>query len=224
MAELPENTREAILYLLKTRDGSTAKDLAERIGVSATAIRQLLTTLSGDGLVESSSVKQAQGRPTHVYNLTSPGHDLFPDSYRQTAVQMLEAVREIGGEAMVRDVLDRQLEGLEQKYRERLEGLSLDERLAAIDRLRSDEGFMVELEEGVDEGDGQAIVERHCPIYAVAKAFPGLCAAEHSLLERVLNTKLKLTHLMTDGESYCRFAVAEEEEPLSVTQPLGPGE
>ena len=62
------STRRRILNTLKKSDGLTADQLAALLGVTSMAVRKHIAALERDGLVESTTVRRAIGRPANVYS------------------------------------------------------------------------------------------------------------------------------------------------------------
>ena len=75
LASLPPTRRE-LVNLLKKQGTVDADELATRMGLSTSAVRQQLTALQRDGLVTFDEVKHGLGRPRHRYRLTSAGDSL----------------------------------------------------------------------------------------------------------------------------------------------------
>lgn len=84
-------TRAAIVELLREADGPmTAHELAERLGVHHTAVRQHATVLAEAGLITGEPLPPiGRGRPRTGFRATS-----VPDPYRHLASMLAEAVRD----------------------------------------------------------------------------------------------------------------------------------
>lgn len=210
----PRNTREHIILELKRSGALTTRDLAESLGISSTAVRQIMNALQTEDLVTSRTEKQAQGRPSYIYSLTQKGHELFPDAYDTLAQELLETVRELGGDSMVRDLMEKQIEKKEERYRTLINGRSLLDKLMQLRAVREQDGYMPEL---VDkDGKNVAFREYNCPILRIAKDHPQLCVHELELMERLLGTSLERTHHMLSGQHFCCFEVADNETPIEI--------
>jgi DeoR family transcriptional regulator, suf operon transcriptional repressor len=216
--EKPRNTREHIILELKRAGTLSTKELAEVMEISGTAVRQVLNGLQAENLVDAEPERLAQGRPHYIYSLTQKGHELFPGAYDTLAKELLETVRELGGEDMVRELMEKQIEKKEERYRLLVTGRSLLEKLVQLHALREEDGYMPEV---VDKkGDPVELREYNCPIFRIAKDHPQLCTHEHELMERLLGRNLELTHHMLAGEHFCCFEVSEEETaPLTIETP-----
>lgn len=64
---------QAILSLMRTNPATSILDLAERLAVTDTAVRQRLSRLMDRRMVERFAVREGRGRPKHVYRLTEAG-------------------------------------------------------------------------------------------------------------------------------------------------------
>lgn len=211
----PKNTREHIILELKRAGSLTTKELAGLLGISNTGVRQILNALQAEGLIDMKAEKQPQGRPCHVYTLTEKGHELFPDAYDTLAMELLETVRELGGEEMLKNVMEKQVAKREERYRLLMQGRSLAEKLYQLRALRDDDGYMAEL----DKSPGNpALLEHNCPVFRIAKVHPEICRQEMALMERLLGIRIDRTHHILHGEHYCRFEVTQE-GPTAIESP-----
>ncbi|NBA93527.1 metalloregulator ArsR/SmtB family transcription factor [Pseudomonas sp. R5(2019)] len=97
-AEAPGSGRDRVLLLLK-RDGPQATaQVAQQLGVTAMAVRQHLSVLYGEGLVEFSDEQRKIGRPARIWRLTPKANARFPDHHAGLAVEMLQVVQSTFGE------------------------------------------------------------------------------------------------------------------------------
>ena len=77
-------TDAAVIELLRVDSTLEIGDLAEALGVTATAIRQRLDRLMRSGLVERKTVARPRGRPAHAYSLTADGRRYGGDNFRDS--------------------------------------------------------------------------------------------------------------------------------------------
>lgn len=71
-------TRQSILYLLRRYGQLTASELSEYLHIGAVGVRQHLTLLERDGLVEITGLRRSIGRPSYLYTLTPSAEQHFP--------------------------------------------------------------------------------------------------------------------------------------------------
>jgi DeoR family suf operon transcriptional repressor len=211
--------RGAILVELKRARGSTAKDLASKLNVSLNAVRHHLKELETEALIEYERRHQGVGAPAFVYRLTPTAEALFPRRYEATLNELLDHVVEREGRAGAVSVLEARYASLTRRLQGELAGVAPTERLAAVARLLTEEGYMAEASATTSSG---TLVEHNCAVQVVAERFPEICAAEARFLAAVLGAEVdRQEHILT-GCSACEYRVrfippppAEEAAPIS---------
>lgn len=206
-------TRDQLLFFLKTRGAQTVAELAPRLDITPTAVRQHLVALEGDELVEYEEAPSGVGRPARTWRLSPAGERRFPDGYADLALEVLSGVREaFGNEGLERLVASRTKVQLE-RYREVMppEDAPLSKRVAALARLRSREGYLAEWRKASD--GSLHLIENHCPICAAATACQGLCAGELQLFQQLLGKDIHIErseHILS-GARRCTYRIREKE-------------
>lgn len=196
--------RGAILVELKRARGSAAKDLASRLNVSLNAVRHHLKELETQALVEYERRHQGVGAPAFVYRLTPTGEALFPRRYETTLNELLDHVVEREGRAGAVSVLEARYATLTRRLQGELAGVAPTERIAAVARLLTEEGYMAEASATASSG---ILVEHNCAIQAVAERFPEICAAEARFLAAVLGAEVDRREHILSGCSACEYRV-----------------
>src|SRR5262249_61641784 len=90
--------RRAILELLKWHGPQDARSLAERLAVSAMAVRQHLYALAEDKLVASEEEARPMGRPAKLWRLTPAADEFFPNAHADLTVSLIQSMRQAFGE------------------------------------------------------------------------------------------------------------------------------
>lgn len=134
----------AILDLLRKRESLTVADLAELLDVTATAVRQRLNRLMGQGFIERRASRGVRGRPSHHYVLTESGRRKTGSNFADLAVALWEEVRAIQDQEVRRGLLQRIAQRLAESYREKLHGASLSERMQSVAALFRERGIPFE--------------------------------------------------------------------------------
>ncbi len=202
------STQDRILFLLKTKGEMTAQALGERLDITAMGVRQHLYRLQEDDLVSFRDERAGVGRPSRHWHLTDTGNGRFPDSHSELTVAMLESVEKVfGADGLDRLITARTDETLES-YRKSLNGCrSIEQRVAQLAELRSQEGYMAEWER---QDDGSYILaENHCPICAAAKVCQGLCRSELEVFQGALGDKVtveRTSHILA-GARRCAYRI-----------------
>ncbi len=202
-------TRRRILIALKERGRMTADELAEKLGISAVAIRRHLTNLERDRLVDHEQVQRGMGRPSYVYRLTEAAHQIFPHNYDQMASYFLEAIQELFGQEAVGRIFEHRTQELTQSYRPQVNGQDLTDRLEQLTRLREADGYMPVLEE---QEDGTYVLRQyHCPIFHVAEGCVEACDHELALFVDLLDAEVTRQNHQITGDTECSYEIRRKQ-------------
>ena len=203
-------TREAILDLLKRQGAQDAGQLSQPLGISAMAVRQHLYALQAEGLVGYEEAPRPLGRPAKLWRLTPAADRFFPDGYAELTLGLVEDMKTAFGPAGLEKILEQRSRTQTGAYRARIgKAASLSKRLAALAEIRTEEGYMAEVEK---VGPGSyLLVENHCPICRVAAACTGLCAAELAVFRAVLgpDVSVERTDHILAGARRCAYRVTK---------------
>ena len=202
-------TRRAIVHLLKHEGPLAAQALAARLHVSAMAVRQHLYALQEEQLVTYAEAPHRLGRPAKLWQLTPAADRLFPDGYAELTLSLLTAMTEAFGEAGLAQLLARRALQQVEAYQRQMAGRdTLLQRLEALAAIRTDEGYMAEVQ---PQPDGSfLLLEKHCPICAAAVACTGLCGKELEVFQAVLGADIMIerTEHIVAGARRCAYRVS----------------
>src|SRR5918993_2247557 len=98
-------TRRAITKLLKIEGPIGSAQLAERLGLTAMAVRQHLYALQREGLVAAEERPVPIGRPAKFWRLTRDADRLFPEAYAELSVALIDSVKDAFGDEGLERVL-----------------------------------------------------------------------------------------------------------------------
>ncbi len=202
-----DRTADRLLHALKATGAQTAATLARRLGITATAVRQILAKHAEEGLVAFEDRRVSVGRPKRHWLLSDKGHGRFPDSHAGLTLELITASEAVfGADGLERLIAHRESSTL-AGYRARLAGArSLGERVRRLARMRSAEGYMAEARR---DGDGMLLIENHCPICAAAKHCQSLCRSELQVFRAALGddvTVERLEHIVA-GARRCAYRI-----------------
>jgi predicted ArsR family transcriptional regulator len=205
---LARSPARRILVLLKMHGASTAAILGKKLSITGEAVRQQLVRLNEDGLVISYSESRGVGRPSQYWDLTPLGNAEFPDTHAQLTVQMLNSVRELLGQDALAVLIQAREKQTRELYKAALkQSKNLDERVQKLAELRSDEGYMAEVQ---TNSDGKlTFIENHCPICAAASACQDFCQAELNIFRDLLgdDVKVEREEYIVSGDRRCTYAI-----------------
>ena len=200
-----QSTRQHILEYLQRQGRATVKELGSLLGLTSTGIRQHLTVLERDGLVDTREERGRVGRPTLVYSLTEKADALFPKTYDALAAVLLEEIRCSQGNERLHDLLHKVAERMAAPYAERIEGRPLPERVRETARIMEEQGCLVDVREA-DDGD-YYIDEFPCPSPRAAQQDRSVCALHVDFVRVLTGGDTRLTQSLLRGERACCYRV-----------------
>lgn len=198
---------------LKRAGRLTAKEMAVKLGLSLNAVRHHLKELEAEALVEYERQHRGVGAPAFAYRLSPAGEALFPRRYEAALTELLDYVVEREGRSSAVAVLEARYDALTHRLQQELIGATPAERMAAVARLLSDEGYMAE---GTASSGTGTLIEHNCAIQAVAERFPEICAAEARFLAAALGAEVDRHEHILSGCSACEYRVR-----FSAAEPAG---
>jgi predicted ArsR family transcriptional regulator len=202
------STRRAIVKLLKTEGPMDSAQLAGRLDVTAMAVRQHLYALEREKLVDVEMRPGPIGRPAKYWRLTADANRLFPEAYAELSVSLINSVGDAFGPSGMARLLDARLAKQTADYRARVDRAApLKKRLQQLAKVRSDEGYMAEVNPAGP--NAFLFVENHCPICAAATACQGFCAIELDLFRAVLGPAVTVEreeHII-GGDRRCAYRI-----------------
>ncbi len=206
--ELPKS-QDRIIDRLKTRGPQSVKILSKQLAMTTMGVRQHLADLETRGLVlQTQEERQTRGRPVHLWKLSKSGHNRFPDSHAQTALELIDVIRSSLGEESLNQLIDSRSEKVEASYRAQLDAAApeLQQRIERLAQLRSEEGYMAEVRL---LPDGWMLIENHCPICSAATSCQQFCKSELEIFQRLFEneaTVARTDHLLK-GARRCAYKI-----------------
>ena len=197
-------TRQQILDYLRREGRVTVKELDRLLGLTSTGIRQHLTVLERDGLVEAFEERGRVGRPALVYRLTEQGDALYPKQYDLLANIVLEEVREVAGAEGLQTILKRVATRFADPYRERLNGKSLPDRVAEASLIIQERGCV---SDSVQDGEDWLISQYTCPFPNVARENSSVCALDVEFVRQLVGADARLTKSLLRGDRSCTYRI-----------------
>jgi predicted ArsR family transcriptional regulator len=214
-----QSTRQQILEYLQRHGRGTVKELGDLLGLTSTGIRQHLTVLERDGLVDAHEERGRVGRPTLVYSLTGKADALFPKTYDLLATVLLEEIRANEGNEKLQKLLKQVARRLAGPYQDRMRGKSFDERVRETVAVLEEQGCMADWSQ--DENGMYLIDEYSCPFPKIAESDRAVCALHVEFVGILAGGETKLTRSLLRGERACTYRVrpnnVRDEDVVPVT-------
>ncbi|WP_151736144.1 helix-turn-helix transcriptional regulator ['Paenibacillus yunnanensis' Narsing Rao et al. 2020] len=198
-------TRRHIMTLLKTKGPLTIGALAEELGITEMGVRRHVLQLEQESLAKTKVVRQAMGRPLHVYSLTERAEEHFPKSYHNLALELLRELDHGSGLEAVHVLFEGRRRRMLAQYSPMMENRSLEERVAELSAIQNSGGYMAEWNQ--EEDGSYTLREYNCPIRQVAAQYRKACECEQGLFEELLGAKVTRSECMAEGGQCCRYAI-----------------
>jgi DeoR family transcriptional regulator, suf operon transcriptional repressor len=198
-------TRRALLNELKKRGTSSAEDLAAKLDLTISGVRQQLTALQRDGLVAFEEIRGGPGRPRHLYRLTPAADALYPRAYAELTNELLDYVADADPE-LVEAIFDRRRQRRIEGARARLMGRTPPDKIAELTRILDEDGYLADCER-VDDSTW-LVTERNCAIFGVAMKYGQACGSEIEFIRAVLPEAAveRISHMVA-GAHNCSYRV-----------------
>ena len=206
--EIDQSTRQRVVRSILDHGPSTAAALADRLDLTAAAVRRHLDQLAEDGLLEARDQRpngaRGRGRPAKAFALTDAGRDGFDQAYDDLAVQALRFLAETGGDAAVRAFADRRVAFVEDRFAAVAEASPSLSPAGVLAQIFTDEGYAASVR---DLPVGEQLCQQHCPVAHVAHEFPQLCEAETAAISRVLDHHVQRLATIAHGDEVCTTCI-----------------
>jgi predicted ArsR family transcriptional regulator len=197
-----ESSDKAMLDVLR-RDGAvTISALVAEMGVTATAVRQRLQRLMGDGLIQRQAENKGRGRPNHRYSLTEKGERSAGTNFADMADVLWDEIKSVEDPEIRRGLLKRIAGRLAARYRNEVGGEALGDRMTALAGVmgQRDIPFRVEQTGGLPVLSALA-----CPYPELAMRDRSVCTMEKMMLSEILGENVRLSECRLDGATCCTF-------------------
>lgn len=219
MVPSDENDRLLLDHLRRHRAASVGA-LGDLLGVTATAIRQRLTRLMAEGLIErqlhqsaapeagEEPKKNGRGRPSYDYRLTDRGRQAAGDNYHDLAEILWEEIRGINDPKVRVGLIKRVAERLATRYSSGADGADVAERMRHLMRLMGEREVPVD----VDESGGLPVLTMlACPYPQLAEQDRSICAVEKAMISEIVGQGVRLSECRLDGGGCCSFEASNSE-------------
>ena len=194
------STRTDLIRLLREGGGATLNDLQRATGLSRSALRQHLTILERDGLIQEQLVRGRTGRPPIVYQLTPVGRG-SPESYVAMLAAVFRAVGEQGQEQLNR-IVEVVAARIAAQHKDVAQIPDPEARIrAALTVLFED----VEAAEVRGRGADYEVILHTCPLVHQTKELSGLCDITRRLLAMLVGAEVEQRESIMRGDSRCSF-------------------
>jgi predicted ArsR family transcriptional regulator len=170
--------------------------------VTATAVRQRLTRLMNQSLIERDAIRAGRGRPKHRYSLTDKGVRQTGSNFTDLALALWGEIKIAGDETNGRDLLKQISRALAKGYASQINGTSPSERLQSLADLLKQRRIPVSVD---TSGDHTTLTTHACPYPGLAEKDSSVCQMEKMMFSELIGSEVELTQCRRDGGGECRF-------------------
>jgi predicted ArsR family transcriptional regulator len=178
---------QAVMALLRPQAAAIV-ELAERLGVTDTAVRQRLSRLMERGWVQRFALREGRGRPKHLYRLTELGLRESGANLDDLAVALWQEFSALEDVALRERMLAGVVNRLALRYAPEVQGESVIERMKSVVELFNRRGIPFALEH--DGELGARMVVLGCPYPGLQGDHRYICRMEQSLFRRLIGVPL----------------------------------
>ena len=227
-----------LIELLRVETTLGIGQIAESLGVTATAVRQRLDRRMRAGLVCRETLAPrgaaaARGRPAHVYSLTEKGRRTGGDNFRDLSLVLWREIRNVRDPAVRQGLIARVGSAMAGMYREQMAGETAAERLESVAAILRERRLSCDVH--VEPGDsavpggsaagetgGLAVLTAYsCPFPELAEQDRGICAAERLMIQELVGSAVQLSECRLDGASCCKFTASSAGPSVAGNKPHG---
>ncbi|WP_193106444.1 metalloregulator ArsR/SmtB family transcription factor [Brachybacterium sp. FME24] len=223
----PHPTRDRLIEAISAHGPITARQLAERFGLTSAAVRRHLAALEADEVIAEHEVTVAhrgRGRPSKAFVLSKSAHEAYPGGYDELAVMAFEELARLGGETAVSDLADRRVAdweaSLEEVVAEREalgETITLSRKVELLAELLTFRGYATTVRplhvplpsSNAHSGASPRtlvtaqLCHGRCPVLDVAADHPELCEAETRVISRIIGAPVQRLATLAQGAHAC---------------------
>ncbi|MGH7136583.1 MAG: helix-turn-helix transcriptional regulator [Pirellulales bacterium] len=202
MSTVNETSDARLLDLLRQRGAMSIADLANATSVTATAVRQRLSRLMAQGLIERDTARAGRGRPSHRYSLTEKARRQAGNNYGDLAMMLWDEIRSVKDPEIRRGLFQRLAGAMARFYSSRVKGATPSARMESLKELFAERRVPMQVE---SSGGLPVLTVVDCPYPELAEKDRGICAVEKMMFAELLASPLRLSQCRLEGHSCCQF-------------------
>jgi predicted ArsR family transcriptional regulator len=222
-----QTTRDRLVQAISTHGPITARQLAERFGLTSAAVRRHLAALEADDVIAEHEVTvthRGRGRPSKSFVLSQSAHEDLPGGYDELAALAVAELARVGGEEAVTALAERRIADWESRVAERVaaceeagETVTVARTLELLSELLTERGYATTVRPlhvplpatGTTPGSSPRtlvtaqLCHGHCPVLDVAADHPELCEAESRVISRIIGAPVQRLATLAQGAHVC---------------------
>lgn len=201
MSTITDQSDAALLEHLRLQPMSIAQ-LGAAMQVTATAVRQRVSRLMSQGLVERELHRAERGRPSHRYLLTEKARRQAGSNFADLALVLWRELRSVKDPEVRRGLLTRVADAMAAEYEPQVSDSNTVERMESVSQLLAERRVPFSVD---SSGKLPVLTALDCPYPQLAEEDRGICAVEKMLFSRLLEQDVRLSQCRLDGHACCQF-------------------
>jgi predicted ArsR family transcriptional regulator len=209
---LSEDLRSVDRELLMAMCGGDAKgicELTEKLGVTATAVRQRIDRLLEMGLIDREKIVAGRGRPTYQYRLTVVGFRRAGANPADLADAMWREVLAIEDEAVRDNILSAVAARMGRQFAAQVSAGDDDESFETRMEKLSEMMVARHIPTEVSHSGQLPVLDiGECPYPSLTDASEDrdMCRLEEQMISEALGQRVHLSSCRLDGDACCQFS------------------
>lgn len=224
---VPQTTRDRLVEAISAHGPITARQLAERFGLTSAAVRRHLAALETDEIITEHEVPVAhrgRGRPSKAFVLSKFAHEDYQGGYDELAMMALEELTRIGGDGAIDRLADRRVADWEARLDQLVsdreaqgERVTLSRKVELLAELLTSRGYATTvrpLHVPLPTSSARAgsaprtlvtaqLCHGRCPVLDIAEDHPELCEAETRVISRIIGAPVQRLATLAQGAHAC---------------------
>ncbi|MGP9682181.1 MULTISPECIES: helix-turn-helix transcriptional regulator [unclassified Brachybacterium] len=223
----PHATRDRLVEAISAHGPITARQLAERFGLTSAAVRRHLAALEADEVIAEHDMPVAhrgRGRPSKAFVLTKFAHEGYTGGYDELAAMAVAELARLGGDDAVSRLADRRVADWESKLAQVVadreaagETVTLVRKVELLAELLTSRGYATTVRPlhvplptpSTRSGSNPRtlvtaqLCHGRCPVLDVAADHPELCEAETRVVSRIVGAPVQRLATLAQGAHAC---------------------
>jgi len=200
--QLGTRQEQILALLLGTKTGLSIDVMAGKLDISRNAVKQHLTVLEKDLLIQAGKFNLTKGRPSRSYVLTDLGVNKFTKQYSWFCNLLISELKEeMGGEALAQFMsrLGRKIaDSLAAQFKDQ----NTAEKVQTLSAILHNLGYQAT----VEKHDGAMTINAvNCVFHDLAQEHTELCEFDRSLIRTLLDNPVEQIECMAKQGCACRF-------------------
>jgi len=200
--QLGSRQEQILALLLGTKTGLSIDVMAGKLEISRNAVKQHLTVLEKDLLIQAGKFNLTKGRPSRSYVLTDLGVNKFTKQYSWFCNLLISELKEeMGGEALAQ-FMSRLGSKIAGSLAAQFKDQNAAEKVQTLSAILHNLGYQAT----VEKHDGAMTINAvNCVFHDLAQEHTELCEFDRSLIRTLLDNPVEQIECMAKQGCACRF-------------------